>query len=158
MGDGLLAGLEGRLADWAWEPSFTPAAIEATTGIPITTGPILRSGRPRLGISVEVEAQPNPIQLVWEQDETLALVELTEPVIRPSLEAVRAAIGQPQATVPFGQGVHPGAEQQVYLDRGLTIFDAFNYGISHVWLFRPTDLDGYVSGLGARETMRRTPR
>ena len=158
MTAGLLAGLDGRIADWSWEPGLTPEAVEAATGIPIDPSPILHAGRPRVGIFVEVDAQPNPVQLLWEQDGSLALVELTGPVVRPSLDEVRAAIGPPQERVPFGVGIHPEAEQQVYLDRGLTIFDAFNYGISHVWLFRPTDLDGYLSGLGARETMRRPPR
>jgi len=35
------------------------------------------------------------------------------------------------------------------------VFDRFNNGITHLWLFRPTDLDGYTSGLGARENVRR---
>lgn len=147
--------LEGWLLEWEWKSGLGPEVIADAIDKPVTPGRIRYSGRERLGARMSLPCSPWPVWFIWEATRELALIEVTEPALQPSVEEVKEALGPPEKTLPFGVGPHPGAEQQVYLSRGVTLFDSANRGISYAWLFKPTSDAEYEQGLGAREKVVR---
>lgn len=153
--DVLVRAVDGFVTEWWWEPGLGPEAVAAALGAELAPGPVRLAGVDRLGAIAPRAGHPEPVRLVWELDGELALAEVAGPALQPSAEAALEELGPPSTVLEHGRGPHSGAQQLIYLDRGLTVFDGFNRGITHLWLFRPTDLDGYETGLGATENVRR---
>ena len=151
----LLAALAGRFDQWWFSPGLTPAAIATAIGQDIAPGPVLHSGRQRLQAMVEVDAQPYPLRLRWEPDGELALVELSQPAVDPSWEAVLLALGAPDVIHEHGRGPVPGGDQRCHFDRGLTIFDSGGLGYQAVWLYPPVSADDYPERTGAFDPINR---
>lgn len=151
----LARAVDGFVTEWWWEPGLGPEAVAGALDAEMTPGPVRLASLDRLGAVAHRSGHPEPIRLVWELDGELVLAEVAGPSLQPSVEGALQELGPPSAVLEHGRGPHPGAQQLVHLDRGLTIFDGFNRGITHLWLFRPTDLDGYISGLSATQNVRR---
>ena len=151
----LLAALGGRFDQWWFSDGLTPDAVSAAVGQQLAPGPVLHSGHQRLQAVVEFAGQPYPVRLRWEPDGELALVELSQPDVDPSWDAVLAALGEPDVIYPHGRGPVPGGDQRCYFDRGLTIFDSAGLGYQAVWLYPPMSADDYPGRTGAFDPINR---
>ena len=77
------------------------------------------------------------------------LIEVIEPPKAPASAGAVDAFGEPDAKLPRNSGPHPSYEQFAYLSRGFTLFEWYEMPPAALWLYRPTDLETYLSGLGA---------
>ncbi len=149
VGDTLRDAIAGRLEGWRWEPGLDPQTVAAALGTTISTGPILHAGHQRQAGTMQVEGEPWPVWAVWDESGELVLIEVLEPPEAPASAAAVAAFGEPDAKRPRESGPHPSYEQFAYLSRGFTLFEWFEMPPAALWLYRPTDLEGYLSDLGA---------
>ncbi len=151
----LLAAFAGRFDQWRYSAGLTPEAVSVAVGHDLAPGPVLHAGRRRLQALVEIAGQPYPLRLRWEPDGELALVELSQPAVDPSWEAVLLALGEPDIVYQHGRGPVPGGDQRCHFDRGLTIFDSGGLGYQAVWLFPPMSAEDYAERTGAFDPISR---
>jgi hypothetical protein len=150
----LVRAVDGWVAEWSWAPGLTPDVVAGAFDIEFEPQRIRVAGHDRLGAMLHLPDRPQPVRFMWDVDRELWRVDISRPTLQPSVTEALAALGEP-TSLGARNGPHAGSHQQVHLDRGVTIFDGRKYGITHVWLFKPTDLDTYVTGFAATQNIRR---
>jgi len=145
----LREAVAGRVDRWLWQPGLDPATVGAALDVELAPGPILSAGHARQAASLNLPSHQWPLWAVWDADGELVLIEVPEPPYAPTGPEAVASFGEPAARIDREQGPYPGNEQLAYLSRGFTLFAWGEMPPAYLWLYRPTDYDGYVAGLGA---------
>ena len=152
----LVRAVDGWVAEWSWAPGLSPDVVAGAFDIEFEPGRIRVAGHDRLGAMLRLPDRPQAVHFMWDVDRELWRVDIPRPTLRPSAAEALAALGEPTTSLGARNGPHAGSDQQVHLERGVTIFQDLKRGTTHVWLFKPTDLDTYVTGFAATQNVRRT--
>jgi hypothetical protein len=155
---GLREAMLGHVDRWRWTPGLDPARVGEALGVSLDAASMTQAGHRRLAASAQVDGLPWPVWVAWDEARELALIEVLEPPEAPRGAEVIAALGEPDARLDRDEGPYPGNEQLVYLSRGFTLFCWRDATPAALWLYRPTDLDGYITGFGATTSPTRPAR